>query len=165
MTSGLRLRRTWRNVEGRVQCLLLRDGPDRDVPVFEPLAPVAPEDDDPLLEPYLGTVLDGSRRDQWIDVRSMTSRPRGRVVKMVRSCLMLGWLAARFPGIPIVFVTRDPLAVVRSRIRMQWDPRPDLAALVEQPELRGATSGSDAALRARPEQEFQRALCSDTAER
>lgn len=176
VAGGPRLRRTWRNIEGRVQRALLRDGPERDVPValvagaprsgttwvgevigsvtrsrllFEPLAPVAvgvrasipvfphrrTGDDDAVLRAYLEAVLDGTRRDAWIDARPLTSRPSGRVVKMVRCCLMMGWFADLFPAVAIVFVTRDPWSVVRSRIRMQWDPRPDISALLEQPGL------------------------------
>lgn len=176
VAGGARLRRIWRKARGRVQRALLRDGPERNLPVvlvagaprsgttwvaeligsvtgsrllFEPLAPVAvanrpgipafpdrrPGDEDAILQAYMEAVLHGSRRDPLIDARPLTARPQGRVVKMVRCCLMIGWLAELFPDVAIVFVTRDPWSVVRSRIRMQWDPEPDVAALLEQSSL------------------------------
>lgn len=103
-----------------------------DVPVFPYLRP---EDDRPDLEAHLRRLLSGRIRDPWIDKQPVTRRPRGRLLKSVRAAYMLGWLARRFPGVVIVFVTRDPWSVVRSRIDVGWDPAPDLDAILGQERL------------------------------
>lgn len=117
--------------------------------MFEPLAPQAvpagvqipvfpclrPDERHPALEAHLGRVLAGRIRDPWIDKQPVVCRPRGRLVKSVRASFMLGWLARAFPDLVIVFVTRDPWSVVRSRIDVGWDPGPDLRALLGQPSL------------------------------
>lgn len=117
--------------------------------MFEPLAPRAlpagvevpefaclrPGARMPSLEAHLRRVFDGRIRDPWIDKQPVTCRPRGRLVKSVRTSFMLSWLAQEFPDLGFVFVTRDPWSVVRSRIAMGWDPLPDLCALLGQPSL------------------------------
>lgn len=117
--------------------------------MFEPLAPQAvpagvevpvfpclrPDERQPALEAHLRRVFDGRIRDPWIDKQPVACRPRGRLVKSVRASFMLGWLAGVFPDLVIVFVTRDPWSVVRSRIDVGWDPGPDLRALLGQPAL------------------------------
>lgn len=120
--------------------------------MFEPLAPQAvpagveipvfpcprPHEPQPALEAHLRRVFDGRIRDPWIDKQSVTCRPRARLVKSVRASFMLGWLAHAFPDLVIVFVTRDPWSVVRSRIDVGWDPGPDLRALLGQSSLLGS---------------------------
>jgi len=117
--------------------------------LFEPLAPHAmpagvqipvfpcPRSDErqPDLEAYMRRVFEGRIRGRWIDKQPVTRHPRGRLVKSVRASFMLGWLARAFPDLVIVFVTRDPWSVVRSRIDVGWDPGPDLRALLGQPSL------------------------------
>ncbi|HSM08657.1 MAG TPA: sulfotransferase [Gemmatimonadota bacterium] len=117
--------------------------------MFEPLAPQAvptevqiplfpcprPDELQPALEAHLRRVFDGQIRDPWIDKQPVTCHPRARLVKSVRASFMLGWLARAFPDLVIVFVTRDPWSVVRSRIDVGWDPGPDLQALLAQPSL------------------------------
>lgn len=116
--------------------------------LFEPLAPWAipnlavpafpylqADDESPALEAYMRRVLTGGVRGDWIDKQPVTRRPRGRLAKCVRASFMLGWLHRRFPDLVLVFVTRDPWSVVRSRIDMGWDPAPDLEALLAQASL------------------------------
>lgn len=117
--------------------------------MFEPLAPQAvpegvdlpvfpcprPGDQAPALEDHLRRVFGGRIRDPWIDRQPVTCHPRGRLVKMVRASFMLGWLSRTFPDVVIVYVTRDPWSVVRSRIDLGWDPTPDLLDLHGQPAL------------------------------
>lgn len=117
--------------------------------MFEPLAPHAvpkglevpvfpylrPGERMPVLEAHLQRVFQGRIRDPWVDRQPVTCRPRGRLVKSVRASFMLGWLARRFPDVVIVYVTRDPWSVVRSRIDVDWHPSPDLQALLGEPSL------------------------------
>lgn len=93
------------------------------------------DDDDPALEAFCTRLFAGRMRHRWIDSQPNTFRPRVRLVKAVRASLMLGWLGARFPDVRIILVSRNPWAVVRSRIRLQWDPQPDIQALACQPGL------------------------------
>jgi len=117
--------------------------------LFEPLAPWAipsnlavpafpylqADDESPALEAYVRRVLTGGVRGGWIDKQPVTRRPLGRLAKFVRVSFMLGWLHRRFPHLVLVFVTRDPWSVVRSRVDMGWDPAPDLGALLAQAPL------------------------------
>jgi len=117
--------------------------------MFEPLAPPAvpgglvlpvfpclrPGEQMPALEAHLRRVFAGRIRNRWVDKQPVTCRPRGRLVKSVRASFMLGWLARTFPDLVIVFVTRDPWSVVRSRIDMGWDPSPDLQTLLGEASL------------------------------
>lgn len=117
--------------------------------MFEPLAPQAvpagvqipvfpcprPDEPMPALEAHLRRVFDGRIRDPWIDKQPVTCRPCGRLVKSVRASFMLDWLSRTFPDLVVVFVTRDPWSVVRSRIDVGWDPGPDLRTLLDQSSL------------------------------
>jgi hypothetical protein len=54
-----------------------------------------------------------------LDGRFATGR---RLIKDIRVNLMLGWLRANFPGMPIVFLLRHPCAVVYSKMKLGWRP-------------------------------------------
>jgi hypothetical protein len=94
-----------------------------------------PPDIDPT---YLGpatSIFTGAIRDGFIDQLNRRLIVSARIVKDVGCTLMLGWLRARFPGMPIVFVLRHPCAVAHSRTKLGWDDiredylsQPDLIA-------------------------------------
>lgn len=94
-----------------------------------------PDADDPELERFVRLLLAGRLRHPWIDRQVNTLRPRGRVLKDVRACLLLGWLRRRFPEVPILFLVRHPCAVVASRMRLGWATDGDIDPLLEQPDL------------------------------
>jgi hypothetical protein len=80
-----------------------------------------PFDVDPT---YLGpatSIFTGAIRDGFIDQLNRRVISSTRIVKDVGCTLMLGWLRARFPGMPIIFVLRHPCAVAASRTKLGWD--------------------------------------------
>ena len=94
-----------------------------------------PESDDPT---YLGpatAIFTGALRDAWVDGLNRPGIYTHRIAKDVRTTLMLGWIRAHFPGMPIVLLLRHPCAVARSRVQLGWDDiredyltQPDLIA-------------------------------------
>jgi hypothetical protein len=80
-----------------------------------------PSDTDPTyLEPAT-SIFTGAIRDGFIDQLNRRIIASTRIVKDVGCTLMLGWLRARFPGMPIIFVLRHPCAVAASRTKLGWD--------------------------------------------
>src|SRR6202171_876037 len=80
-----------------------------------------PPDTEPI---YLGpatSIFTGALRDGFIDQLNRRLIVSARIVKDVVCTLMLGWLRARFPGMPIVLVLRHPCAVAHSRVKLGWD--------------------------------------------
>jgi hypothetical protein len=104
----------------------------RDYSLFQYLRPDA---DDADLERFVRLLVAGRLRHPWIDRQVNTLRPRGRVLKDVRACLLLGWLHRHFPEVPILFLVRHPCAVVASRMRLGWATDGDIDPLLAQPDL------------------------------
>jgi hypothetical protein len=87
-------------------------------------------------ETFLGParrVLTGGLRDPWTDRFHRGFLPRRRLIKDIRANLLLGWLGANFPGMPIVLLLRHPCAVVASRLALGW--RDNLFGTMEQEDL------------------------------
>lgn len=74
-------------------------------------------------EEYLGPardILSGRVRSLWTDRYNRKLLVRRRLIKDIRANLLLGWLQANFPGMPVVFLLRHPCAVTASRLRLGW---------------------------------------------
>jgi hypothetical protein len=74
-------------------------------------------------EEYLGparAALTGALRSCWTDRFHRVFVARRRIVKDIRANLLLGWLRANFPGMPMVLLLRHPCAVVESQLRLGW---------------------------------------------
>lgn len=79
------------------------------------------------------SIFTGAIRDPFVDALTPPGIYSTRIVKDVRSTLMLGWVRARFPGMPIIMLLRHPCAVAWSRTQLGWeDIREDYLG---QPEL------------------------------
>jgi len=65
-------------------------------------------------------IFTGSVRNAWVDVYNRSLRPKRRLIKDIRVNLMLGWIRAHFPEIPIVLLLRHPCAVAYSRWKLGW---------------------------------------------
>ncbi|MEW6638522.1 MAG: sulfotransferase [Actinomycetota bacterium] len=78
-------------------------------------------------------ILSGGLRSRWTDRFHRTFVARRRVIKDIRANLLLGWLHRNFPGMPIVFLLRHPVAAVLSQISLGW--RDVLDETLEQREL------------------------------
>jgi hypothetical protein len=87
-------------------------------------------------EEYLGpakTILTGGLRSFWTDRFNEKLVARRRLIKDIRANLLLGWMRANFPGMPIVLLLRHPCAVVASQLALGW--KDILSETMEQAEL------------------------------
>ena len=87
-------------------------------------------------EEYLGparTILTGGLRSFWTDRFNKKLVARRRLIKDIRANLLLGWMRANFPGMPIVLLLRHPCAVVASQLALGW--KDVLSETMEQEEL------------------------------
>lgn len=78
-------------------------------------------------------VLTGGLRSSWTDRFHRAFLARRRLIKDIRANLLLGWLRANFPGMPIILLLRHPLAVVASRLALRW--KDNLSETISQVEL------------------------------
>jgi hypothetical protein len=78
-------------------------------------------------------ILAGEIRSLWTDRFNRRLVARRRLVKDIRANLLLGWLRANFPEVPVVLLLRHPCAVAASRIALGW--RDNLAETMEQEDL------------------------------
>lgn len=60
-------------------------------------------------------ILSGNIRNSWVDNYNKKFLVRKRIVKDVRTNLMLKWIKTHFPEIPIIYIMRHPCAVALSR--------------------------------------------------
>jgi hypothetical protein len=78
-------------------------------------------------------ILSGGLRSGWSDRFHSRFVSRRRLVKDTRANLLLGWLRANFPEMPIVLLLRHPCAVAHSQIQLGWGP--DVEDFLSQREL------------------------------
>jgi hypothetical protein len=78
-------------------------------------------------------ILTGELRSPWTDRFHRGLVARRRLIKDIRANLMLGWMRANFPGMPIVLLLRHPCAVVASRLALGW--RDNLSETMAQQDL------------------------------
>ena len=100
---------------------------------FRPRQYLRPDD---RREEYLAParkVLTGTLRDPWTDRFHRAFVARRRLIKDIRANLLLGWLRANFPGLPIILLLRHPCAVVASRLALGW--KDNLFETMEQRDL------------------------------
>ena len=65
-------------------------------------------------------ILAGEIRNPWTDRFHRGFVARRRLIKEIRANLLLGWMRANFPGMPIVLLLRHPCAVAASRLALNW---------------------------------------------
>jgi hypothetical protein len=94
-----------------------------------------PEEYDQDLYEFCNQVFTGKIRNAWIDREIQYLLPQGRVIKCIRSTLMLRWLDIQFPEVPKVFIVRHPCAVVLSRMKLGWATDDDIRHFLSQPNL------------------------------
>lgn len=87
----------------------------------------------PAVERILHSVVTGKLRNRWVDRFNRRWFADRRLVKSVRSNLLLPWLANSYPEMRIVYLLRHPLSVTASRKRMGWGN--DISMLLDQPNL------------------------------
>lgn len=78
-------------------------------------------------------ILSGGLRNGWTDRFHRGFITRRRLIKDIRANLLLGWMHANFPEMPMILLLRHPCAVVASRLALGW--RDNLAETMEQEDL------------------------------
>ena len=78
-------------------------------------------------------ILTGGLRDFWTDRFNRKFVAKRRLIKDIRANLLLGWMHANFPEMPLVLLLRHPCAVAASRLALGW--RDNLSETMEQEEL------------------------------
>ncbi len=80
-------------------------------------------------------IIAGSIRSTWTDRFNRAVFPRQRLIKEVRANLLLGWLSAHVPNMPMALVMRHPLAVAASQQAVGWRFDAETQALLDQADL------------------------------
>ena len=115
--------------------------------MFEPFHPKFVPACKPFLQPqYLRTedasleflqaarrILSGQVRGAWVDKYNACMFPTRRLIKDIRTNLLLKWMHIHFPEVPIVLLLRHPCAVANSRIKKKFTS--DLGVYLGQPDL------------------------------
>jgi hypothetical protein len=71
-------------------------------------------------------ILSGDLRSNWIDHLDEGFISWRRLIKDIRANLMLGWIRANFPGMPMILLLRHPCAVASSKTRLRRIREPTL---------------------------------------
>lgn len=79
------------------------------------------------------SLLAGRVRSRWTDVYNRKHFASQRLVKAIRTNLMLGHIRAAHPQVKLLFAMRHPCAVAHSRAKLRWDTH--LKELLAQPDL------------------------------
>ena len=102
---------------------------------FAPRQYLRPDDRTPELVRSAEAIVTGRVRSLWTDRYNRRPFPRRRLIKEVRGNLLLPWLHARFPQMPMVLLLRHPCAVVTSQFRLAEDWHVDLRRFLRQDAL------------------------------
>ena len=70
-------------------------------------------------------IVSGQLRNHWVDQFNRCHVVSRRLIKDIRCLLFAKWLGVHFPHMPIVYMLRHPLAVVHSRLQLNWHSRLD----------------------------------------
>jgi hypothetical protein len=86
---------------------------------FEPKQYLRPEDrrEETLIPAR--TILSGGIRTEWTDFLNHRFVSWRRLIKDIRANLMLGWIHANFPGMPMILLLRHPCAVASSKLHLR----------------------------------------------
>lgn len=104
------------------------------VKAFKTWQYLRPGDDSPeYLEPAT-RIFEGRIRSSWISQYNRRFVAHRRLIKDVRSLMMIGWIRAHFPEMPVILLLRHPCAVLNSLLRLHWH-RDARAHILAQPLL------------------------------
>jgi hypothetical protein len=92
----------------------------RQVSRFKTWQYLRPGDDAPeYLEPATA-IFEGRVRNWWMSAYNKRSIARRRLIKDVRCLMMIGWIHAHFPEMPVILLLRHPCAVLNSILKLRW---------------------------------------------
>ncbi|MBC5827098.1 MAG: sulfotransferase domain-containing protein [Candidatus Eremiobacteraeota bacterium] len=80
-----------------------------------------PDDDAPAFLEPARAIFSGRVRNDWTDSQNRRKVCTHRLIKDVRTTLMLKWIRNHFSGMPIAFMVRHPFAVAHSRVKLGWN--------------------------------------------
>ena len=81
---------------------------------------LGPDDDNAAYLDPATAIFSGRIRNAWVDQYNRCPNVQRRLIKDVRSTLMLKWIRNHFPQMPIVFLLRQPCAVAVSRLKLGY---------------------------------------------
>lgn len=73
----------------------------------------------------VGPLLSGRVRSRWTDAYNRKHFAKQRLIKAIRSNLMLGYIRKALPQVKLLFAMRHPCAVAHSRMKLGWDTHLD----------------------------------------
>jgi hypothetical protein len=79
-----------------------------------------PGDNNPAFLIPASRIFRGQARGPWMDQYNQALIATTRLIKDVRSTLMLKWVHDHFPGMRIIYVVRHPGAVASSKVALGW---------------------------------------------
>lgn len=99
-----------------------------------------PENRDPIFIQHAKKILSGNFRSRWSDWGNRKFISTHRIIKDVRTNLMLKWLLGLRPGMPALFLIRHPLSIHASWKKLSWGrgaetKRGDFEQVISQVEL------------------------------
>jgi len=119
--------------------------------IFEPLNPNFLEQNQSDIDWFphvqqkhglLESIVLGKISNAWVNSRNRNFFARKRLVKSIRSNLMIPWINRNFPNVKVVIINRNPLAVAASRKALanrgkgNWIWEPSLEVLLVQNSLK-----------------------------
>jgi hypothetical protein len=80
-----------------------------------------PDNRNPVFLRPASVILHGQIKDPWIDQLNTRILTNKRLIKDIRTNLILRWIKENFPQIPIIFLLRHPCAIAASKIKLGWE--------------------------------------------
>lgn len=68
----------------------------------------------------IDSILKGNIRGVWVDKDNRKVVASKRLIKDIRTNLMLGWISNNYPELPIILLVRNPFATIESWMRAKW---------------------------------------------
>jgi len=92
---------------------------------FEYCAYLSPSESDSLRVGAARKILEGRlRRCAWLDDGNRKFISHKRLIKDIRTNLMLGWMSKCFPETKLILLIRNPFTVVQSFMKLGWGVEP-----------------------------------------
>lgn len=80
-------------------------------------------------------ILKGNIRGAWVDKDNRKVVASKRLIKDIRTNLMLGWISNNYPELPIILLVRNPFATIESWMRAKWPHEIPKKRILEQADL------------------------------
>lgn len=124
-----------RNIKGRILFEPFHNLATRELMQSEYMPYFSEHDEIGEIKSIYRDILTGIIRNKWIDRDLNILRADYRVLKEIRANFMLHWLKRNFPEMPLIFILRNPCAVVASRMTAGWGADQDIETILRQPKL------------------------------